>query len=234
MPLRRLQLKLNAVVLPLVLLSVGVHTWVVYRYEFATTMQAHAIHASDGVASGPIPAETAPSAVAAGGVRMHLLFATLLAVGLSLTLNLAIHAIVLRPIGQLRERIDHMARGLWRGPAPSPISHDEMGALVAGFDQLGVQMEAIVAHLLQSERLAATALISKHLDAALTPAVDQLRRVIAELHAAGGADAQRLAGSVARATSTVLAALHEVDAPFATLATRNPRRAAERTRRGTV
>ena len=219
-----LQLKLNAVVLPLVLIAIVILAWADYRHEFASTMDAHGIHASDATPAGPIQADTAPEAVAARSLRTHVLFGAAVALGLSLALNAAVSIIILRPIRRIRERIDHMARGLWRGPNAAHLPQDELGALVESFEELGLQMEAIVTHLLQSERLAATALMSRRLDAALAPALDELRGAVAALHSGAGAEAQRVAGSVARATATILAALHEIDAPFATMPNGRPRR----------
>ena len=217
MPLIGLQLKLNAVVLPLVLVAVGILAWADYRHEFASTMDAHGIHASESKEIGPIQADTAPEAVAARSLRTHLVFGAVVALGLALALNAAVSLVILRPIRRIRDHIDHMARGRWRAPSTDRVADDELGTLVEGFGQLGVQMEAIVRHLLQAERLAATALISKRLRAELSPAVDALGGAVAELHAGRIGDRERLAGSVARATATILSALHELDAPFSAL-----------------
>ena len=217
MPLTGLQLKLAAVVVPLVLVAVGVLAWADYRHEFTSTMDAHGIHASESKDIGPIQADTAPEAVAARSLRAHLVFGGAVALGLALALNAAVTIVILRPIRRIRNHIDQMARGLWRAPSTGRVADDELGALVEGFGQLGVQMEAIVRHLLQAERLAATALISRRLEAELTPALDALGAAVAELHAGRLGDPERLAGSVARATATILAALHELDAPFSAL-----------------
>lgn len=223
MPLRRLQVKLNAVVLPLVLAAVGVLAWADYRHEFTSTMDAHGIHASESRTIGPVPANTAPRAIAARSLRTHVLFGVAVALGLALAINAAVSILILRPIRRIRDLMEHMARGRWQTQPGDRVPEDELGDLVAEFGALGVQMEAIVRQLLQAERLAATALISKRLQAQLTPAVEVLRTAVAELHAGRVEDAERLAGSVARATAAVLAVMHELDAPFSALPNSRPR-----------
>ncbi len=234
MPLRRLQVKLNAVMLPLLLVAVGVLAWADYRHEFASTMDAHGIHVSESRTIGPVPADTAPGAVAARSLRAHVVFGAAVAVGLALALNAAVGIVILRPIRRIRDHIDQMARGRWQSRSGEPIPDDELGALVEGFGQLGVQMEAIVRHLLQAERLAATALISTRVRAELAPSLDALRAAVAELHAGHVDDPERLAGSVARATATILAVLHELDAPFAALPHGAQKRPASHQRGGAV
>src|SRR5574338_357971 len=228
MPLRRLQLKLNAVVLPLVLVAVGVMAWADYRHEFTSTMDAHGIHVSESRTLGPVPADTAPGAVAARSLRGHVLFGAVVGIALALALNAAVSIVILRPIRRLRDQMDQMARGLWQTRSSDRIPDDELGALVEGFGQLGVQMEAIVRHLLQTERLAATALISTRLRTELAPALEVLKAAVAELHSGHINDPERLANSVARATAAILSALHELDAPFAALANRLPKAASGR------
>ena len=223
MPLRRLQLKVNAVVLPLVLVAVGVMAWADYRHEFTSTMDAHGIHVSESRTMGPVPADTAPAAVAARSLRAHVLFGAAVAIALAVALNAAVSVVILRPIQRIRDQMDRMARGLWQARSADRIPDDELGALVEGFGQLGVQMEAIVRHLLQAERLAATALISTRLRGELAPALEDLRTAVAELHAGQIADPERLAGSVARSTAAILSALHELDAPFDALPNRRPK-----------
>lgn len=220
MPLRRLQLKLNAVVLPLVLVAVGVLAWADYRHEFTSTMDAHGIHVSGSTTIGPVPTDTAPGAVAARSLRAHVLFGAAVGIVLALALNAAVSIVILRPIRRIRDQMDHMARGLWQAKSADRIPDDELGALVEGFGQLGVQMEAIVRHLLQAERLAATAVISTRLRAELAPALETLKAAVAELHTGQIDDPERLAGSVARSTAAILSALHELDAPFAALPNR--------------
>lgn len=217
MPLRRLQVKLNAVVVPLVLVAVGIMAWADYRHEFTSTMDAHGIHVSDASTTGPIPADTAPAAVAGRSLRAHILFGSAVGLALALAVNAAVSIVILRPIRRVRDRMNQMARGLWRGPSFEPVPGDELGALVEGFSQLGMQMEAIVQHLLQTERLATTALISTRVRAELAPALDALKSAVADLHAGRIDDRERLAGSVARATAEILSLVNGLDAPFAAL-----------------
>ena len=221
-----LRLKFNAMLIPIVASGLAVILWADYRHELSTLMEAHALH-STAIGSvdaiGPLDLAMLPEVVAARSFRAHLAIGGVILALLVAAVNLALTVFVLHPIGVMHQRIDGMEHGRWRGDV-RPTSGDEVGTLDAAFQRLGPELDALMAHALQTERLAAVALVSKRIAAQIEPEVGVIARVAAAVVEHDSTGAARLA----QAAANILGSVRQLDRLFLPAAGRGSRHRPER------
>lgn len=219
-----LRLRFNLILIPIVAVGLAAIVWADYRHEFTTLLAAHALHSApvgSAAPPGPLEAGTLPNVVARRSLKMHAIYGSAVLVLLVLAVNLTLTLLVLRPISAVRQRMAVMERGHWRGPV-APGTGDELGQLSEAFQRLGLGIDALVSHILQAERLATLALLSKRLQAQIEPEVGTISRVAAALVAekreatlpaeAGSYTAS--AEELGRAAANILRAVHASDRAF--------------------
>lgn len=221
-----LRLKFNAMLIPIVAAGLSAILWADYQHEFSTLMEAHALH-STSIGSvqptGPLDPTTLPEVVAARSFRVHLATGGVILALLVGAVNLALTIFVLHPIGVMHQRIAGMEHGRWRGGV-RPTSGDEVGNLHAAFQRLGPELDALMAHALHAERLAAVALVSKRIAAQIEPEVAVIARVAAAVAAHDGTGAARLA----QAAANILGSVRQLDRVFVSGVGRGSRHSHER------
>lgn len=182
-----LRLKLNLVVLPVLAVTIGLFTWLDYRHEVEAVMEAHALHAVPASANapvGPVRPTTSPDAVGRRALVIHAAFGLAVLALVVVAVNCSVSLLVLQPIERIRQRIERMTRGDWRGSAGQK-GDDEVGQLAADFDRLGLAVDALAGQLLHAERLATIALVSKRLESSLVPEVQRIVAALGRLQASG-------------------------------------------------
>lgn len=222
-----LRLKFNLVLVPIVAFGIAAMVWADYRHEYATLMEAHAGHASrvgTGAATGPMDPWSLPGAAVRRSLGMHVVYGGGLLVILVLAINGALHALILRPVALMRQRLAGLEHGQWRGPVESG-GDDELGSLYEDFQRLGPEIDALVGQVLHAERLAALALVSKRFAARIEPEVRRIGAVAARLVSTDAAGARAEGEELGRAAAAILHAVHQYDAAFVeSAATRTPTR----------
>ena len=211
-----LRLKFNMVLAPLVAAATVGMVWIDYRHEVAAIMASHALHSTElGTAGrvGPLDPATLPESVARESLRIHLVYAVLMLALLAVSVNTALHAFVLRPIERIRERIVKMERGHWRDSL-QPAAEDEVGRLLASFQVLGLEIDALVAQLLRAERLTAIALISKKLESHLEPDLRRAGEIAAQLQREADPSTHDAGEELARTVASMLTVLRSLDRAF--------------------
>lgn len=93
-------------------------------------------------------------------------------------------------------------------------SHDEVGEVVSAFGELGLGVEAIMRHVLKTERLATLALLSNDLSRRIEPEVKEIGRQVAILPGHDTHDVRAAAERIAAADASILAALRALNRPF--------------------
>lgn len=212
-----LRMKLNLAVLPILVVAFGGMMWLDYRHEVDAVMAAHELHAgpvSEGPFTGPVSPLTSPEAVARRALQTHLVYGMVMFVLVALAVHTAVSRLIIRPLSRVRDGIRQMQHGHWRlGQAMS--GPDEMGQLQRDFEHLGLAVDALAAHLLHTERLAAVALLSRRLESALTPQVGRIARAVAALQASGlPAGTDETLAELADAAVRVAATVQTLDEPF--------------------
>lgn len=209
------RLKFNLVLLPALTVLIGLFAWFDYRHELSAVMEAHTIHAgatSGGVASGPVSPATSPEAVGRRALEIHGAFGLLALVLIVILVNGTVWRLILQPVDRIRQRIERMTRGEWRGRGGS-VSDDEVGQLSADFDRLGLAVDALAGQLLRAERLATLALVARRLDAAVMPEVQRVVAAVGRLqeadHPLGGECDQ-----IRNAATRIVAAMRGLDRLF--------------------
>jgi hypothetical protein len=112
---------------------------------------------SAGAAGGPMDPWTLPDEAARRSLTFHLVYGGALVALVIGAVNVVLGWYILRPVALMRQRLTGLQRGHWRGPV-DPGGNDEIGTLYEGFQRLGPEMDALVAHILHAERLAMLAL----------------------------------------------------------------------------
>jgi hypothetical protein len=126
--------------------------------------------------------------------------------------NGTVWRLILQPVDRIRQRIERMTRGEWRGGGGS-VSDDEVGQLNADFDRLGLAVDALAGQLLHAERLATLALVARRLDGAVMPEVQRVVAAVGRLQEAG----QPLSGEceeIRNAATRIVAAMRGLDRLF--------------------
>lgn len=216
-----LRLKLNLVVLPLLALSLGVVVWADYHHEVEAVMAAHALHSgpvSGEATGGPVSPGTSPGEVAGRALRIHATYGVFVFVLMGLAIDAAVWLFVIRPLRRIQETIALMARGHWR-VTPDVVADDEVGRLSGDFNRLGFTIDALAGQLLNAERLATLALLSRRLHVAVEPQVERIGHAVAGLHA--GLDSTTSDGALRRAlteisdaAARIAGSLRALDQPF--------------------
>lgn len=226
-----LRLRFNLVVVPIVALGMAVMVWADYRHEYATLMEAHALHASvvGGVPpAGPLAPWSLPGPAVQRSLLMHVTYAGVLLLSLVLGLNVILHLLILRPVALMRQRLAGLERGHWRGPMGT-TGDDELGSLHRDFQRLGPEIDALVGHALHAERLAMLALVSKRFEQHAEPEVKRIAEIASRLATSHESEARRDGEELARAAAGILKAVHAYDGAFAR-SSRNTTSAGEKTR----
>lgn len=211
-----LRLKFNLVIVTTVAVGIAAMVWADHRHEYATLTEAHAVHASQvgtGAATAPMNPWSLPGAAVRRSLWMHTVYGGALLAILVIALNVVLHALILRPVALMRQRLAGLARGQWRGPVESS-GDDELGSLYEGFQRLGPEIDALVGQGLHAERLAALALVSKRFSLRIEPEVRRIGAVAARLVSTDAAGARAEGEELGRAAAAILHALHEYDAAF--------------------
>lgn len=222
MPQMGLRLKFNVVLLALTAITLTLILWTDYRHESSTLMDAHAAHvtAVGAQASGtPVARGMLPDRTARRSLRVHLALAITLLLMMAGVVNATVQSLILRPVASMRDRLGALQRGNWRVPA-GPAGDDELGALNAGFQRLGLEIDALAAHGLRAERLATLALVSKRIEARIAPEIAVIGEIAARL--TSQATARRDGERLGRAAADILRAVHEFDAAFAVHTVKRP------------
>lgn len=211
-----LRAKFNIVLVPLVALALSVLVVLDYRHEFRSVMDAHDIHAGrleTPAAAAPVQARTTPEAVADRTLTLHAIAGTLTLIALVVGVNLTLSRLVLTPIARVRAGIEQLQRGFRSGDT-AVVSSDEVRGVAAAFDDLGLTLDAMMLHALQTERLATLALLSKTVAADIEPEVQRLGVAAAGLQQAPDAATRDAAHEIAGGAARILAAVRRLDRPF--------------------
>lgn len=209
------RLKFNLVLLPVLTVLIGLFAWFDYRHELSAVMEAHTIHAgatSGRVSSGPVSPATTPEAVARRALEIHGAFGLLALVLIVIVVNGTVWRLILHPVDRIRQRIERMTRGEWRGGGGS-VSDDEVGQLSADFDRLGLAVDALAGQLLHAERLATLALVARRLEGAVIPEVQRVVAAVGRLQEADhppGGEFEEIRGAATR----IVAAMRGLDRLF--------------------
>ena len=223
-----LRLKFNLVLVPVVALGIAVMVWADYHHEYATLMEAHGAHVSPvgvGTPAGPMDPWTLPGAATRRSLRMHLAYGGILLGLLVLAVNAVLELLILRPVALMQRRVAALQRGQWRGRV-EPGADDELGTLYAGVQRLGPEIDALVGQVLQAERLAMLALVSKQFERRIEPEVTRIGAIAGRLTRSEDGEARAAAAGLGRAAAAILHAVHAYDAAF----TARPRRERGRTK----
>ena len=213
-----LRWKFNAVLLPVVAVTVILLVWLDYRHEWQAVMRAHGQHTaamSAGAAAEPVNRATSPQAVARRTLVIHAVYAVVLLSLVALGLNVALSHFVLKPIDLVRDRIEQMERGYWRMPVQL-ATQDEVGRVVESFQMLGPKVDALVMQLLRAERLATLALVAKKTASQIEPPVQRIGAAVGDLHGSRDGAVRETAQEIATANAEILAAVRALGRPFET------------------
>jgi hypothetical protein len=157
---------------------------------------------------------TLPDEAARRSLTFHLVYGGALVALVIGAVNVVLGWYILRPVALMRQRLTGLQRGHWRGPV-DPGGNDEIGTLYEGFQRLGPEMDALVAHILHAERLAMLALVSKRFEQQAEPEVKRIAGIAGRLAGSDAAEARKDGKELARAAAHILQAMHEHDAVFA-------------------
>ena len=213
---RGLRWKFNAVLLPIIAVTVVLLVWLDYRHEWQAIMAAHGQYPgaiSAGAAAGPVDRGTSPEAVGNRTLAIHAVYAVVLLSLVALGLNVALWRFVLRPVDRIRERIEQMERGYWRLPV-QPAGQDEVGRVVEHFQMLGLKVDALVMQLLRAERLATLALVARKTASQIEPPVQRIGTAVGCLHRSADDAIREAAREITTANAEILAAVRSLDRPF--------------------
>lgn len=211
-----LRLKFNLALVPLVAVGIAIMIWADYRHEYATLMEAHAAHTSTigtGAVGGPMDPWTLPDVAARRSLTFHLVYGGALVALVIGAVNVVLGWYILRPVALMRQRLTGLQRGQWRGRVDESEG-DELGRLYEGFQRLGPELDALVAHILHAERLAMLALVSKRFERHVAPEVETIAGIAGRLAGSSAANLREDGETLARAGAQILRALHEYDAAF--------------------
>ena len=211
-----LRWKFNAVLLPIVTVSLLLLVWMDYRHEWkaiAAMQEQHAGAISALAGSGPTDPGTSPGAVARRALAIHAIYAVGLLSVVALVINVTLWRFVLRPVDRIRERIEQMERGYWRMPV-QPAAQDEVGRVVESCHMLGLKVDALVMQLLRAERLATLAVVSNKTARLVEPPVQRICAVVDHLHASESEMVREAAREIATANAEILAAVRSFSGPF--------------------
>jgi HAMP domain-containing protein len=206
---------LNALILPVLALTIALMIAVDYRQEIAFVMAAHAIHAAPADSpqrAGPIDPATSPEAAGRSTLVVHTAFGGLALLVVLAAINVALSLFVFRPLNRLRSACTQMQRGQWHQVLPR--SSDEMGAAVAAFQQLGLTLDAFVGQALQAERLGTLALLARMAAAQIEPEIACIGASVGRLHGTDAAPAREEAHVIANASARILASVRGLDHAF--------------------
>lgn len=208
-----LRLKINLIAGPLVLATLATAAALDYRHEIAAIMDAHGMHAAAVSSSvhGPVPAATAPEAVARRSLWLHGAAAIATAVLVAAIVNITLQMLVLGPAARLGRRFASLARGRWADEDHRPLHHDEIGALVDEGDRLGRHLQALVWQQLHAERLATIALVCKALDRELATPLERLQRSAAALYTHADPAVRSAAHDVTQAVGDVMHLARQIE-----------------------
>jgi methyl-accepting chemotaxis protein len=211
-----LRAKLNAILVPTVGVTLALVVGIDYRHEATAVMAAHNIHVQQvgtTAAPSPVDADATPAAVVRRMLVIHVAGGAIMLAALVTAVNVALSRLVLRPLAQIRGVIDLMQEGRWQ-QAIVHGSHDEVGQVVDAFRELGLGVEGVMRHVLNTERLATLALLSNSLSRRIEPEVQEIGRQVAILHAHDIRDVRAAAERIAVADACILAALRALNRPF--------------------
>lgn len=220
-----LRAKLNAILVPTVGVALALVVVIDYRHEANAVMAAHDIHVQQVGATArpsPVDADTTPAAVVRRMLVIHVAGGAGMLAALVTAVNLALSHFVLRPLARIRGVIDSMQEGRWQQPLVAG-SHDEVGEVVDAFGELGLGVDAIMRHVLKTERLATLALLSNDLSRRIEPEVQTIASQVAILHAHDTQDVRAAAERIAAADACILAALRALNRPFESRTTQEKR-----------
>lgn len=211
-----LRTKFNIALVPLVAAALSLLVVLDYRHEFRSVMDAHDIHAGrvDAMVNdAPIQDSTTPNAVARQTIALHAVVGVFTLVVLVLGVNLLLSRLVLAPVARVRAGITRLQHGFQT--AETAASADEIRAVVAAFNDLGLTLDAVLLHALQAERLATLALLSKQIAADIEPEAQQLVVAATRLHQMPDEAAREIGYTIAERAARILGALRRLDRPFA-------------------
>jgi methyl-accepting chemotaxis protein len=213
-----LRARFNLVVVSLVAAALSFLVVLDYRHEFRSVMDAHGIHAGRiDAATEPVLDRTTPDAVARRTIALHAVVGTFTLLALIVAVNITLTRFVLAPIARVRAGIERLQRG-FRPGEPAAASLDEVGDVVSAFDDLGLTLDAVMRHVLHTERLATQALLSTRLSAEVEPEVQRIGIAATRLHEAGNEAVREAAHEIAAGAAQILAAVRCLDRPFAQIA----------------
>ena len=213
---RGLRWKFNALLLPVIALTVLLLVLLDYNHEWRAIMAAHGQHAAPigaDVAAASGDSATSPEAVARRALAIHAVYALVLLLLVGSGVNIALWRFVLRPIDRIRERIEHMERGHWR-MSVQPVGYDEVGRVVESFQMLGLKVDALVMQLLRAERLGTLALLAKQTAARIEPSTRRIDAAISHLRQSGAYGVREATEDLATANAEVVAAVRSLSQPF--------------------
>lgn len=210
-----LRAKFNIALVPLVAAALTILVALDYRHEFRSVMDAHDIHAGRAdatVAGAPVQDWTTPNAVARRTIGLHAVAGAFTLVVLVLGVNFMLSRLVLTPVARVRVGIERLQRGLRAGETAT--DRDEIRDVVAAFNELGLTLDAVLLHALQTERLATLALLSKRITADIEPEAQLLVVAATRLHQLPDEAARDIGYEIAGGAGRILAAVHRLDRPF--------------------
>jgi len=211
-----LRLKFNLLIVPLVAAMTILMVWADYRHEAAAMMASHAMHSGPvGMASqsGPVHPSTLPEVVASNSLRAHIAYGVGLLALLVMTVNAALHVMVLRPLQGVQALLVRMERGYWHG-STAPTTNDEMGQFVRAFQTLGVEIGSAMGQRVQADRLSVLALISQQLRNQIEPDLQRVVEIAASLNRDHEAETQAAAQEIARRAASMFATVRGLDRAF--------------------
>jgi methyl-accepting chemotaxis protein len=212
-----LRARLNSVLVPLVAAVLSLLVVLDYRHEFRSVMDAHSIHAGRidaATAVEPVQDRTTPDAVAHRTIALHAVVGTFTLLALIVAVNITLTRSVLAPVARVRAGIERLQRG-FRAGEPAAASRDEIGDVVLAFNDLGLTLDAVMLHVLHTERLATQALLSKRMAAEVEPEVQRIGIAATRLHEVGDEAVREAAHDIATGAAQILAAVRRLDRPFA-------------------
>ena len=95
-----------------------------------------------------------------------------------------------------------------------PAGSDELGQVIEAFGHLGLSLDALMRHIVQTDRLATLALISKTIAVQVEAEVGRLGAAATRLQQHSDDTVQEAAHAVAAAAARILATVRCLDRPF--------------------
>jgi len=211
-----LRAKFNIALVPLVVAALSLLVFLDYRHEFRSIMDAHGVHATRVAtvkSAVPILVRATPNAVAGRTIALHLVVGGVMLVLIVFGVNLLLSRLVLMPIRRVRAGIEQLQRGFTARDAPT--DGDEISDVVAAFGDLGLTLDAMLLHALNTERLATLALLSKTVASQIDPEIQRLTSAAMRLCQIQDDAVLDDGHEIAAATANILAVLRRLDRPFA-------------------